>query len=137
MYAIRSYYGKFIGGRGLDVYLLYRHIPKGCDPLSPDNVVIISAGLLVGTLASSGSRTHIAAKSPLTGLMGSASMGGFFAPEMRWAGIDHFVIRGKANRPVYIYAHDGEIEIRDAKHLWGCGVYNTQALICKELGDQA
>jgi len=127
---------KFIGGRGLDAYLLYRHIPKGCDPLGPDNVVIVSAGLLVGTLASSGSRTHIAAKSPLTGLMGSASMGGFFAPEMRWAGIDHFVIRGKANRPVYIYAHDGEIEIRDAKHLWGCGVYNTQALICKELGDQ-
>ena len=127
---------KFVGGRGLDAYLLYRHISGGCDPLGPDNVVIVSAGLLVGTLASSGSRTHIAAKSPLTNLMGSASMGGFFAPEMRWAGFDHFVIRGKANRPVYIYAHDGEIEIRDADHLWGCGVYDTQAMICKELGDQ-
>ena len=87
---------KFVGGRGLDAYLLYRHTPGGCDPLGPDNVVIVSAGLLVGTLASSGSRTHIAAKSPLTHLLGSASMGGFFAPEMRWAGIDHFVIRGKA-----------------------------------------
>ena len=127
---------KFIGGRGLDAYLLYRHTPTGCDPFGPDNVLIVSAGLLVGTLASSGSRTHIAAKSPLTNLLGSASMGGFFAPEMRWAGIDHFVIRGKANRPVYIYAHDGEIEIRDAQHLWGCGVYETQARICKELRDQ-
>jgi aldehyde:ferredoxin oxidoreductase len=127
---------KFMGGRGLDAYLLYHHTPGGCDPLGPDNVVIVSAGLLVGTLSSSGSRTHIAAKSPLTHLLGSASMGGFFAPEMRWAGIDHFVIRGKANRPVYIYAHDGEIEIRDANHLWGCGVYDTQAMICKELGDQ-
>ena len=91
---------KFIGGRGMDAYLLYNHTRVGCDPLGPDNVVVISAGLLGGTLASSGSRTHIAAKSPLTNLLGSASMGGFFAPEMRWAGIDHFVIRGRANRPV-------------------------------------
>jgi aldehyde:ferredoxin oxidoreductase len=127
---------RFIGGRGLDAYLLYGNTPKRCDPLGPDNVVIVSAGLLGGTLASSGSRTHIAAKSPLTNLLGSASMGGFFAPEMRWAGIDHFVIRGRANRPVYIYAHDGEIEIRDADNIWGCGVYVTQARICKELGDQ-
>ena len=127
---------KFVGGRGLDAYLLYTNTPGGCDPLGSDNVVVISAGLLGGTLASSASRTHIAAKSPLTNLFGSASMGGFFAPEMRWAGIDHFVIRGKANRPVYIFAHDGEIEIRDADHLWGAGVYDTQAIISRELGDQ-
>ena len=127
---------KFVGGRGLDAYLLYTNTPGGCDPLGSDNVVVISAGLLGGTLASSASRTHIAAKSPLTNLFGSASMGGFFAPEMRWAGIDHFVIRGKANRPVYIFAHDGEIEIKDADHIWGAGVYDTQAIISRELGDQ-
>jgi aldehyde:ferredoxin oxidoreductase len=127
---------KFVGGRGLDAYLLYTNTPEGCDPLGPDNVIVISAGLLGGTLASSASRTHIAAKSPLTNLFGSASMGGFFAPEMRWAGIDHFVIRGKANRPVYIFAHDGEIEIKAADHIWGTGVYDTQAIICKELGDE-
>ena len=127
---------KFIGGRGMDAYLLYNHTRGGCDPLGPDNVVVISAGLLGGTLASSGSRTHIAAKSPLTNLLGSASMGGFFAPEMRWAGIDHFVIRGRANRPVYIYARDGKIEIRDADHLWGGGVHDTRAIICKDLGDE-
>jgi len=127
---------KFVGGRGLDAYLLYTNTPKGCDPLGADNVVIISAGILGGTLASSGSRTHIAAKSPLTNLFGSASMGGFFAPEMRWAGIDHFVIRGKANRPVYIYAHDGAIEIRDADFVWGKGVYDTQAIMRRELGDE-
>jgi aldehyde:ferredoxin oxidoreductase len=127
---------KFIGGRGLDAYLLYTHTPGGCAPLGPENVVIISAGLLCGTLASSGSRTHIAAKSPLTNLYGSASMGGFFGPEMRWAGIDHFVIRGRANHPVYLYAHDGEVQIRDADHLWGIGVYDTQAIIREELGDE-
>jgi len=126
---------KFVGGRGLDAYLLYKNAPEGCDPLGPNNVAVISAGLLAGTLASASSRTHIAAKSPLTNLFGSANMGGFFAPEMRWAGIDHFIIRGKAHRPVYIYAHDGEIEIRDADGVWGAGVYDTQAIIRKELGD--
>ena len=105
----REWRRKFVGGRGLDAYLLYTNTSGGCDPLGSDNVVVISAGLLGGTLASSASRTHIAAKSPLTNLFGSASMGGFFAPEMRWAGIDHFVIRGKANRPVYLFAHDGEV----------------------------
>ena len=126
---------KFVGGRGLDAYLLYTNTPEGCDPLGPDNVVLISAGLLGGTLASASSRTHIAAKSPLTNLLGSANMGGFLAPEMRWAGIDHFVIRGKADRPIYIYVHDGEIEFRDAGSVWGAGVYDTQAIIRKELGD--
>ncbi len=127
---------KFIGGRGLDVYLLYKNAPKGCDPLGPDNVVIISAGLLVGCLASASARTHIMAKSPLTNLLGSANMGGFFGPEMRWAGFDHLVIRGKADHPVYLYIHDGEIEIRDAKKIWGAGVYDTQDMIKKELGDE-
>jgi aldehyde:ferredoxin oxidoreductase len=127
---------KFIGGRGLDAYLIFKNIPAGCEPLGPDNAVVVSAGLLVGTLASAGARTHIAAKSPLTHLFGSANMGGHFAPEMRWAGIDHFVIRGKSNRPVYIYAHDGEIEIRDADKVWGLGVYDTQTAIRQELGDE-
>ena len=127
---------KFVGGRGLDAYLLYTNTSEGCDPLGPDNVVIISAGLLGGSLASASSRTHIAAKSPLTNLFGSANMGGFFAPEMRWSGIDHFVIRGKADRPIYIYVHDGEIEFRDAGSVWGAGVYDTQAIIRKELGDE-
>lgn len=127
---------KFVGGRGLDAYLLYTNTSAGCEPLGPDNVVVISAGLLGGTLASSASRTHIAAKSPLTQRFGSASMGGFFAPEMRWAGIDHFVIRGKAKHPIYIYATDDTIEIKNAGHIWGCGVFDTQAAICKELSDE-
>jgi len=127
---------KFLGGRGLDAYLLYKNAPKGCDPLGPDNVAIISAGLLVGTMASASARTHVMAKSPLTNLLGSANMGGFFAPEMRWAGFDHFVIRGKANRPVYLYVRDGEIEIRDANKVWGAGVYDTQEIIRQELEDE-
>ena len=127
---------KYLGGRGLDAYLLYKHVPKGCDPLGSDNVALISAGLLVGTLASASARTHVMAKSPLTNLLGSANMGGFFAPEMRWAGFDHLVIKGRADKPVYLYIHDGEIEIRDAANVWGTGVYDTQDIIRKELGDE-
>jgi aldehyde:ferredoxin oxidoreductase len=127
---------KWIGGRGLDAYLLYNHTKGGIDPLGPDNVAIISAGLLVGTLASASSRTHVMGKSPLTGGVGSANMGGFFAPELRWAGFDHLVIKGKSEKPVYIWINNGKIEIRDAQNVWGTGVYDTQDIIRKELRDE-
>ena len=127
---------KFIGGRGLDAYLLYNHTKKGCDPLGPDNVFIISGGLLCATLASATARCHVMAKSPLTGLIGSANMGGFFTPEMAWAGFHHLVVKGRAEHPVYIYVHNGEIEIRDAREIWGKSVTDTQWAIREDLGDQ-
>ncbi len=126
---------KYLGGRGLDMYLLYNHTKAGIDPLGPDNVALVSAGLLVGTLASASARTHVGGKSPLTGYVGSANVGGFFGPEMRLSGFDHLVIKGKAEKPVYLWIHDGEIEIRDAGGLWGVDSRDTQALIRQELGD--
>lgn len=126
---------KYLGGRGLDMYLLYNHTKAGIDPLGPDNVALVSAGLLVGTLASASARTHVGGKSPLTGYVGSSNIGGFFGPEMRLAGFDHLVIKGKAEKPVYLWIHDGEIEIRDAAGLWGTDSRETQALIRQELGD--
>ncbi len=126
---------KFLGGRGLDMYLLYNHTKPGIDPLGPDNVALISAGLLVGTLASASSRTHVGGKSPLTGYVGSANVGGHFGPEMRLAGFDHLVITGKAEKPVYLWVHDNEIEIRDAEHLWGTDTREVQSRIREELGD--
>ncbi|MCX6013107.1 MAG: aldehyde ferredoxin oxidoreductase, partial [Chloroflexi bacterium] len=127
---------KFLGGRGLDVYLMLNHIKPGVDALGPDNVGIISAGILVGTPASASGRTHVCGKSPLTGFVGSTNMGGFFSPELRYAGFDHLVIKGKSPKPVYLWIHDGEIEIRDASKIWGSGLYQTQELIRKELGDR-
>ncbi len=127
---------KFLGGRGLDMYLMYNHVKPGVDPLGPDNVAFVSAGILVSTLASATARTHIGGKSPLTGYVGSANMGGFFAPEMRWAGFDHLVIKGKAEKPVYLWIHNGEIEIRDAKNIWGKTVHETQQIVREELGDR-
>ena len=126
----------YLGGRGIDVYLLYNHIPPGADPLGPENALTVSAGLLGGTLAPSSGRCHIGAKSPLTGLIGSSNMGGFFAPELRFAGFDHLVIRGKADRPVYLWIHDGEIDIRDAAILWGKDTAETPAIIRKNHRDE-
>jgi aldehyde:ferredoxin oxidoreductase len=127
---------KFLGGRGLDAYLLYNHTKKGCDPYGPDNALIVSGGILTATCASATARTHVMAKSPLTGLLGSANMGGFFAPEMAWAGFHHLVITGKAEKPVYLYVHNGEIKIRDARGIWGKSVTDAQWAIRDELGDQ-
>jgi aldehyde:ferredoxin oxidoreductase len=127
---------RFIGGRGLDAYLLLNHTEAGVDPLGPGNALIVSGGLLTATLASATARTHIMAKSPLTGLVGSANMGGFFAAELAWAGFHHLVIKGKAARPVTLFIHDGEIEIRDAAGLWGKTTTETQWALRAELGDE-
>ena len=127
---------KFLGGRGLDAYLLYNHTKKGCDPLGPENALMISGGILAATCASATARTHVMAKSPLTGLLGSANMGGFFAPELAWAGSHHLVITGKAEHPVYIYIHNGEIQIRDARDIWGKMVPDAQWAIREDLGDE-
>ncbi|NWF91494.1 MAG: aldehyde ferredoxin oxidoreductase family protein [Syntrophaceae bacterium] len=126
---------KFLGGRGLDAYLLYNHTEKGCDPLGPKNTLMVSGGILTATLASATARTHVMAKSPLGGMIGSANMGGFFAPELAWAGFHHLVIKGKADRPVYLWINNGKIEIRDARHLWGKTTTETQWAIREELGD--
>jgi len=127
---------KFLGGRGLDAYLLLNHTPKGCDPLGPENALIISGGILTATCASATARTHVMAKSPLTNLLGSANMGGFFAPELAWAGFHHLVITGKSDKPVYIYINNGQVEIRDAANLWGKTTTDTQWAIRDELDDQ-
>jgi len=127
---------KFLGGRGLDAYLLYNHTKKGCDPLGPDNTIMVSGGFLAATLASATARTHVMAKSPLGGLLGSCNMGGFFAPELAWAGFHHLVIKGKAEKPVYLWIKNGKIEIRDARDLWGKTTTETQWTIREELGDE-
>jgi len=127
---------KFLGGRGLDAYLLYNHTEKGIDPLGPKNTIMVSGGVLTATLASATARTHVMAKSPLAGMIGSANMGGFFAPELAWAGFHHLVIKGKAEKPVYLWIHNGKIEIRDGRNIWGKTVTDTQWAIREELGDE-
>jgi aldehyde:ferredoxin oxidoreductase len=127
---------KFLGGRGLAAYLLLNHTPKGVDPYSPDNAVILSGGILCATLASGSGRCDVMTKSPLTNLLSSGNFGGFFAPELAHAGFHHVLVKGKAEHPVYIYCHNGEVEIRDARDIWGLPVSDTQWAIREDLGDE-
>lgn len=125
----------YLGGRGMDMYLLYNHVPPGTNALGPDNVLLISSGLLAGTVVPGAARSHVGGKSPLTGTVGSSNVGGFFAPELAFAGFHHLVIKGKAKRPIYIWIHNGQIEIRDASSIWGHDTFETQVMIRRELGD--
>ncbi len=126
---------KYIGGRGLGAFLLYNTLKKYAEPLSPDNIVVVSAGFLGGTLASGNARTCITSLSPLNGYLSGANIGGFFAPELRWAGFDHLVITGKASKPSYIFVHDGKVRIYDASSTWGESAPDTQEILRKELED--
>src|SRR4030042_2587658 len=109
----------YLGGRGIGAHLIYNHVEPMTDPLGPGNALGISAGFLTGTLAPAAARTHIGCKSPLTNGFGSSNMGGFFGPELKFAGFEHLVIKGASSNPVYLWVHDGEIEVRDASHLGG------------------
>jgi aldehyde:ferredoxin oxidoreductase len=126
----------YLGGRGINMYLLYNHVKPQIDPLSQENVLFIGTGLLCGIPALGSGRCDIAAKSPITGAVGDSNIGGFFGPELRMAGFDHLVISGKAERPVYLWINDGNIEIRDASHLWGKDTFETQGIIRSDCGDE-
>jgi len=125
---------KFVGGRGLNMYYLYKYLKPGSDPLSPDNVLILGTGILTGTLAPNTGRHSVTCKSPESGIIGDANIGGFLGPEMRFAGIDRLIILGKAEKPVYLYLEDGNIEIRDARDYWGLTCSETDRQIRYDLG---
>ncbi|UCE38098.1 MAG: aldehyde ferredoxin oxidoreductase family protein [Thermoplasmata archaeon] len=123
-----------LGGRGFNSYYLWNMVPEGIDPLSPENVLIFGAGFLTGTLAPSSGRFNVSAKSPETGFLGDTNCGGFFAPELRYAGFDRLILKGKAEKPSYIYVEDGAIEIRDAQDYWGLDTLDVQKAFRKDLG---
>lgn len=125
---------RFLGGRGINVYLLYKYTKPGIDPLSPDNVLIFGTGPLCGTPSPSASRLNISGKSPLTGFLGDSNCGGFWGPELRFAGYDHLVFQNRAEKPTYIFINNDKIEFRDASHLWGLDTIKTQTVIRDELG---
>ena len=126
---------KFLGGRGLNMHLLSRFYTPTLDPLSPQNPLIFGAGLLTGSL-SFGSRMNITAKSPESGHLGDANMGGEFGAEMVKAGLSHLVITGKSSKPVYLYIEDGTVTIGDAQSLMGLDTIETQKELRGQLQDE-
>jgi aldehyde:ferredoxin oxidoreductase len=128
---------KWLGGEGFGAKVLWDEVgPDIEDGLDPRNLLIYTCGPLTGTLAPSSGRLEIVTKSPLTGIFGDTNSGGHFAPALKNAGCDMLVIGGKADRPVYLWIDDGRVEIRDARHLWGKTVPETDRLIKEELGDK-
>ena len=126
----------YLGGRGLNMHMLYTLLKPKTDPLGHENVLFVGAGLLGGIPCLGSGRCDIAAKSPLTGAVGDSNIGGFFAPELRFAGFDHLAITGKADKPVYLLIKNGEVEIKDASHLWGEDTFETQTVIKQDEDDQ-
>jgi aldehyde:ferredoxin oxidoreductase len=125
---------QYIGGRGMNMFLLSKYYTPSLDPFSPQNPLIVGAGLLTGTLGF-GSRVSIASKSPETGHLGDANMGGEFGAELVKSGFSHLVITGRSPRPVYLLMRDGEIEIRSAGGLMGLDTVETQKKIRAMIGD--
>jgi len=129
-----SDYKAFLGGRGVNQYILLRDMPSGCSWFDPDNVLAIGAGLMCGTPAPGAARVNIDTKNVFTGGIGSSNAGGEFGPAMRLAGIANIVVTGAAESLVYLYVDDGKIEIRDASHLRDQAVSETNRTLKRELG---
>lgn len=122
-----------LGGLGTNAKILWDRVPPEIDPFSPDNLLIFGTGLLCGTPAPGANRTIVSTFSPQTLLMAYSMMGGFLAPELKYAGYDKIIIRGKSPDLVYLWIHDDKVEIRDAKHLRGKGALETSEFIKEEL----
>ena len=127
---------RFLGGRGFNSKLLYDAVGPDTDPLGPENLLMFATGPLVGTMFPTASRFNVSAKSPQTGILGDTNAGGHFASEMKFAGYDQIVLEGRSGSPVYVYVNDGEVEFRDASHLRGKDVYETDDIIKDDLGDR-
>jgi aldehyde:ferredoxin oxidoreductase len=121
------------GGLGTNAKILWDRVPPETEPFSPDNILIFSAGLLVGTPATGANRTIVSTISPSTLFMAYSMMGGFFAPELKYAGYDKLILRGKSPNLVYLWINNDKVEIRDASHLQGKGAGETAELIRQEL----
>jgi len=130
----REWTKRFIGGKGLGARYLFEELKPGVDPLSPDNLLMIWTGPLVGTMVPLTSRYVVVTKSPLTGTFLDSYAGGYYGPELKYAGFDGVIIKGKASKPVYLWINDGKAEIRDAKSIWGKDNFKTEELIRKETG---
>ena len=128
---------KYIGGSGLAAKILWDETTAATEPLSEQSPLIFMTGPLTGTRVPSSSRYIVAGLSPLTGIWGEAHSGGNWAHELRHTGFDGIVARGESKRPVYLWLHDGEAEIRDASHLWGKDTYEVEELLRKETDAKA
>jgi aldehyde:ferredoxin oxidoreductase len=122
----------FLGGRGLGAEILFRELPRGIDPLSPENKLIFATGPLTGTGAPTSGRYSVTTRSPLTGTIFDSNSGGHFGVQLKRSGWDAVVLDGRADRPSYIWIHDDATEIRNADHVWGLDTHATEDTVKSE-----
>ena len=126
-----------VGGAGYAARYLYDRLPPGTDPLGPENILMFMTGPLVGTRAPSCGRHEVCGLSPLTGIWGESNSGGFWGPELRFAGYEGVVVRGRSEKPVWLSIVAGQPPaLHDAAGLWGLDTYETQERLREEMGDR-
>lgn len=130
-----NFYRRHFGGMGVVAHYLLSEMKPGIDPLGPDNLLIFAPGVITGVPIAGAGRNSVGGKSPISGAFARSEVAGFFGAELKRAGFDAIVIKGKADHPVYLWVHDGEAEVRDARNLWGMPTKESQAAIRAELRD--
>ena len=125
---------EYVGGRGLGARYLTEEMDPTVDALSPDNKLLFVTGPLTGTSASCGSRYMVVTKGPLTNAITTSNSGGYWGPELKFAGYDMVILEGRASSPCYLWVYNETVEIREADHLWGRTVWETEERLRAELG---
>ena len=126
----------FVGGRGFGAYFLYKEVPKNADPLGPENKLIVSSGPFSGLMIPGAGKCDWTTKSPLTGGYASASLGGLFTAELKYAGLDSIILEGISPKPVYLFIDDRKIELRDASEYWGKGTFAVEQALKHKFGEE-
>ena len=120
---------KFLGCRGLGVYYYTKEVEPGVDALGPKNNLIFATGALTGTMGTSTGRYEVISRAPLTGTLAASNSGGYWGPELKYAGYDMIILEGQSEKPVYLDIYNSRVTLKDASDLWGLDVPKTTAAI--------
>lgn len=131
-----AFFKKYLGGTNMIGYFLNKEVSGDADPLGPDNKIIVAPSVVTGSPIPGSSRFSVGAKSPLTDGFGKSEAGGFFGPELKFAGFDVIIVEGKAEKPCYISIINDKVEIKDASHMWGKDTGPVQDMIREEMGEK-
>ena len=132
----QDFYRRYMGGRALALYYLLREVSRDADSFAPDNKIVFAASVITGAPIPGMSRHSVVAKSPLTNAYGESEAGGYWGVELKSAGFDAIIVEGKADNPVYLWVHDGEVEIKSAEDIWGKDTGEAQEIIREEIGEE-
>ncbi|MCK4315068.1 MAG: aldehyde ferredoxin oxidoreductase, partial [Anaerolineae bacterium] len=130
------FFRTYFGGWGMIAHYLLQELEPGTDPLGPDNLLIFATGVVTGAPVGGSGRSAVGARSPLTGGFGEGDVGGFWGVELKRAGWDAIIITGQAEKPVYLWVKDDQVEIRNGAHLWGKKTAEVEEILKDELGDK-